>query len=118
MRHHVHNPAIRWLSVALRGLHLVAVITLGAAIMGAPISPQQLSGAVLITGFAMFVLDLWNKPGMLFEWSGAALMFKLCLIVVMALNAELRLPLFWVIVVWSAIFSHAPASFRHKVWRH
>jgi hypothetical protein len=100
----------------MRGLHLVAVISLGAAIMGAPMATHHLSIAVVITGFAMFALDLWNKPKMLFEWSGAALLIKLCLVAVMALNAELRLPLFWMIVTWSAIFSHAPASFRHKVW--
>jgi hypothetical protein len=100
----------------LRGLHLVAVIGLGAAIMGAPMSLQQLSIAVLFTGLAMFALELWNKPRILFEWSGASLIIKLGLIAVMALNAELRLPLFWLVVVWSAIFSHAPSSFRHKVW--
>jgi hypothetical protein len=118
LRPFVHHPALRWLSVALRGLHLVAVIALGAAALGAPISLQLQSMGVLLTGIAMLALELWNKPRMLQEWSGAAMVIKLCLVAVMALNTELRLPLFWVIVIWSSVFSHAPASFRHKVWWH
>jgi hypothetical protein len=97
-------------------LHLVAVIAFGAAALGAPISLQLQSMGVLLTGIAMLALELWTKPRMLLEWSGAAMVIKLCLVAVMALNTELRLPLFWGIVIWSSIFSHAPASFRHKVW--
>jgi hypothetical protein len=33
----------------------------------------------------------------------------------MALDASARLPLFWLIVVGSAVFAHAPARFRHAV---
>ena len=117
MRPLVHHPILRWLSVALRGLHLVSVITFGAAVMGAPLSLEQQSIAVLLTGTAMFALDLWNKPRMLLEWSGVALITKLGVIALMALNSELRLPLFWMVVMWSAIFAHAPASFRHANWR-
>ena len=117
MRPLVHHPILRWLSVALRGLHLVTVITLGAAVMGAPLSLEQQSIGVLLSGIAMFALDLWNKPRMLLEWSGVALIVKLGIIALMALNSELRLPLFWGVVMWSAIFAHAPASFRHATWR-
>jgi hypothetical protein len=112
-----HLPALRWLSVVLRGLHLVAVIGFGAAMLGAPLSLHQQSIGVLLTGVAMLALDLWNKPRMLLEWSGVALVIKLGVVFVMMLNSEIQLPLFWVLVAWSAIFAHAPASFRHKTWR-
>ena len=115
---YTRHPVLRWLSVLLRGLHLAAVIGLGAAVMGAPLSLHQQSMGVLLTGIAMLALDLRNKPRMLLEWSGAALIFKLAIITLMALSEELRLPLFWIVVVWSAIFAHAPASFRHAPWRH
>ena len=110
-------PVLRWLSVVLRGLHLAAVVSLGAAFLGASLSVQQQSLAVFISGFAMLIVDAWCKPSMLWEWSGAALIMKLAMVVWMGLDAELSLPIFWLVLVWSAIFAHAPASFRHKSWR-
>jgi len=111
------SPALRWLNVVLRGLHLAAVIGLGAAVLGAPLSVHQQSMGVLVTGLAMLSLDLWAKPRMLQEWSVAALVIKLAVVAWMAVDVELRLPLFWALVVWSAIFAHAPAAFRHAPWR-
>lgn len=107
----------RWLSVVLRGLHLVTVIGLGAAVLGAPVSLHTSALGVFATGVAMFGLDLWNKPHLLLEWSGAALVVKLMAVAWMAVDADLRQPLFWAIVFWSAIFAHAPAYFRHARWR-
>jgi hypothetical protein len=117
MRAYSHHPVLRWLSVGFRGLHLVSIIGLGAAIMGAPLSIHTQSAGVVLTGVVMFAHDLWNKPRLFFEWSGLALLIKLGMVVLMALNAEMRLPLFWAVVIWSAIFAHAPASFRHATWR-
>lgn len=110
------NPFVRWLSVVLRGLHLVTVIALGAALLGAPLDGHIQAMGVLVSGAAMMALDLWAKPHLLKEWSGAALLIKLVLVGWMAADAGLRVPLFWLLVVWSAIFAHAPASFRHAVW--
>jgi hypothetical protein len=110
------RPFARWLGVVLRGLHLAAVIGLGAALMGAPLDGHGQAMGVLASGAAMMALDLWVKPHLLKEWSGAALLLKLAVVAWMTLDAGLRLALFWVLVVWSAIFAHAPAGFRHAVW--
>ena len=108
----------RWLSVLLRGLHLVAVIGLGAALLGAPVEPAsgiaRLAAAVAASGAAMFALDLWRKPRLLFEVAGVGVLAKLALVGWMTLDDAPRLALFWLIVVWSAWFSHAPATFRHR----
>jgi hypothetical protein len=48
----------RWLNVLLRGLHLVAVIALGAALLGAPLSDATAAMAVAATGLTMFALEL------------------------------------------------------------
>lgn len=108
---------LRWLNVGLRGLHLAAVILLAATLLGAP-PPAGLPGgfaplAVLATGVVIFGLDLWVYPGHLFEASGASVVIKLALVAWMAIDAAARLPLFWVVVFWSTLFSHAPASLRH-----
>ncbi len=125
----VHNPAMprppiskadllrRWLSVLLRGVHLVTVIGFGAALFGAP--AEQLGGvgrlaaAVTISGGAMFALDIWRKPRHLLEVAGLGVLVKLLLVGWMMFDGAPRLALFWIVVVWSALFSHAPASFRH-----
>lgn len=107
----------RWLSVLLRGLHLVTVIGLGAALLGAPLASAggiaPLAAAVVATGIAMFGLDLWRKPHHLLEIAGIAVIAKLLLVSWLMLDDAPRLTLFWIIVVWSAVFSHAPASLRH-----
>ncbi len=108
-------PAQRWVNVILRGLHLVAVIWLGAALLGAPVSSGLGVLGVAATGFIMLALDTWSKPSHLREASGVALMVKLTLVAWMAVDESSRSVLFWFVVVGSAVFSHAPARFRHAV---
>jgi hypothetical protein len=110
------TPFLRWLGVVLRGLHLITVVALGAAVLGAPMDVHAQSLGVLASGSAMMALDLWVKPHLLKEWSGAALIIKLGVVAWMAADAALRQPLFWALVLWSAVFAHAPASFRHALW--
>lgn len=108
----------RWLSVVLRGMHLIAIILLGADILGAPHAPVDHTGAamaVFATGAFMFALDVWSSPQHLFEVSGASVLIKLVLVGALALMPEWSEALFWIIVAWSVTFSHAPASFRHVV---
>jgi hypothetical protein len=107
--------ALRWINVILRGLHLVAVILLGAGLLGAPLDAGQAAIAVATTGFAMFGLDLWRKPQHLREAAGLAVLGKLVLVGWMAIDASARPVLFWLIVAGSAISAHAPARFRHAI---
>lgn len=110
-------PGRRWLSVVLRGLHLVAVIHLGASVVAAlPGAAESGGRAVLFSGLALWALDIWQKPGHLREVAGLSMFLKLALVAWMILAPELHRPLFWLIVVWSAVFSHAPASFRNARW--
>jgi hypothetical protein len=107
--------ALRWINVILRGLHLVAVILLGAALLGAPQVGTQVAVAVAATGFAMFALDIWRKPQHLREAAGIAVLLKLVLVVWMVFDAAAQHALFWLIVAGSAIAAHAPARFRHAI---
>jgi hypothetical protein len=108
-------PGRRWLIVALRGLHLVAVIALGALMLGAPPHPAwppgSAAGAVLATGLVMFGLDLMADRQHLRTAAGLSVLAKFALVAWLALDPAPWL--FWAIVVISAVVSHAPASFRH-----
>lgn len=106
---------VRWTGVLLRGLHLVAVVLLGAGMLGAAVALDAVVPAVVLTGIALFAIDLCNKPGYLREASGVSMLIKLALVGWMAADVAVRPILFWVIIVGSAVFAHAPASFRHTV---
>jgi hypothetical protein len=109
------DTALRWINVILRGLHLVTVIVLGSALLGAPLDAGHAAMAVAASGFAMFGLDLWRKPQHLREAAGLAVLSKLVLVGWMAIDASARPVLFWLIVAGSAISAHAPARFRHAI---
>lgn len=108
-------PGRRWLSVFLRGAHLITVIGFGASMLHAlpDARPDYAGGAVLISGVLVWLLDLWHRPSHLVEGAGLSMMLKLALLAGMLAAPSLREPLFWAVVVWSAVFSHAPASFRN-----
>lgn len=108
-------PLRRWLNVTLRGLHLIAVILLGAALLGAPVALGAATAGVAATGLAMLALDTWSRPAHLREMAGLSVLLKLGLVAWMAAAPESRFVLFWVVVVGSAVFAHAPAKFRHAV---
>ena len=105
----------RWLSVVLRSVHLASVIALGAALLnagGPPYAPH--AGAVVVaSGVALWLLDLWSRPDHLVAGAGVSMLAKLALLAWLFAVPALGEPLFWLIVIWSAIFSHAPASFRN-----
>ncbi|MCB1927763.1 MAG: hypothetical protein KDH17_06960 [Rhodocyclaceae bacterium] len=105
-------PLTRWTGIVLRAAHTACVILLGAALLhGAPAATPAM--LVLVSGATLFALDLWQFPGHAFELSGIAVMVKLLMVAVMAADESLRLPMFWLIVLWSGVFSHAPANLRH-----
>ncbi|MBS3936555.1 MAG: hypothetical protein KGZ43_10320 [Sulfuritalea sp.] len=106
---------LRWINVILRGGHLVTVILLGAALLGAPIDAGHAAAGVAATGGAMFALDVWRKPQHLREAAGIAVLLKLVLVGWMVFDAAAQHVLFWVIVAGSAISAHAPARFRHAI---
>ena len=107
----------RWLSVILRSLHLVAVMLLGAAIHGAPFNTASSTFALatLISGGIMFAMDLTGRRDHWREAAGLGVIVKLGLIALLAVAPQMEKVIFWSILVWSAMFSHAPASLRHRV---
>lgn len=103
----------RWLSVLLRAAHLVAVIGFAAKFLSGNPHPPDWVIAVLLTGVVLFAHDISAAPKRLFELAAASVLAKLALIAAMLLFPAWQTPLFWAVVVWSVIFAHAPASFRH-----
>jgi hypothetical protein len=107
------SEAERWLAVLLRALHLASVVALGAQVMGAPMNAHVAPAAVLGSGTVMLLMDLRARRIALRELAGAAVLAKLALVAWMALDAPRAPWIFWLLVLGSAITSHAPKRFRH-----
>ena len=105
----------RWLSIALRALHLASVIGLGAVLLGAPLPLLQAGAAVLCSGVALLALELADARLRWNELAGLVSLAKLAVVAWMALDPARAASLFWGVLVVSAVSSHAPRHWRH--WR-
>ena len=112
----------RWLGIALRTLHLVGVVWMGAAFVGAPASQVAAGGAVagyaaalvvLGSGLALLLSEWVDRRIRLSELAGAVVLAKLAAVAWMALGGAGAQPLFWALLVLSAVSSHAPRELRH-----
>lgn len=99
----------------LRAGHLAGVVGFGAALLGATGLPEAALALLLVfSGLAMAALDAWSNPDWLKELAGLSLLVKFLLLGWFGVQEEARPALFWVILVFSVLFAHAPASFRHR----
>jgi hypothetical protein len=61
----------------------------------------------------MFAGDVWTNPAHLREVAGTGVLLKLGMVTAMAVWPTSALAIFWVILVISALLSHAPGVLRH-----
>lgn len=120
-------PGRRWLSIALRTLHIAGVVDTaiglfgqrGASLLGSALMPAS-GGApalgttlMLVSGVGLFALDWWQDRNYWREVAGVFVLLKLLLLVAMMLLPRFAGALFWLLLLSSAVVSHAPRSFRH-----
>lgn len=112
-------PGKRWLVNLLRAVHLIGVVGLGAGVLTELPEARWLAFGLtaLASGLAILVLDAWSRPGYFREYVGLAMAGKLVLLGVLLAWPAQRAVLFWLILVLSVLFAHAPASVRHAAWR-
>ncbi|MDP3540128.1 MAG: hypothetical protein Q8S26_15650 [Azonexus sp.] len=106
-------PGKRWLNLALRSLHLIGIVLLGAGLFGAT---EVSIGAkiTLFSGLTMFAIDTWANPAQLREVAGFGVLVKLGLVGLMLLQPAWAPVIFWFILILSTLLSHAPGTFRHR----
>lgn len=110
----------RWWALALRTVHLAAVVALGAALLGAPLNVAAPGVAVLASGVVLLAQDMHARRIALTEVAGAAVLVKLALVGWVAWirpAPEHALAVFWVLLVLSSLSSHAPKRWRHRALR-
>ena len=116
MTHTKSSAVERAASIALRTLHLVTVVALGAALLGAPLSLPHTGAAALASGLVLFAMELFARRMHAFDLAGLAVLVKLAAVAVIAAwpgAAAHGLAAFWALVVLSSLSSHAPKPVRH-----
>ena len=106
-------PGRRWLGVLLRAAHLAGVVGVGAGLL-AGVQAHGFLILMVASGVTMAALDAWSNALWLKEFAGLSLLVKFVLIGVFVVDEASRPALFWLILVFSVVFAHAPASFRHR----
>lgn len=107
----------RWLTIALRSVHLAGVVLVGAAVLGAGVDRHAAGMVMLFTGLALYALEVWSNPAHFGELAGVFIPLKLLLVLVMVLYPENTAAIFWVLLIASSVVSHAPGNFRHvRIW--
>jgi hypothetical protein len=103
----------RWLGITLRAAHIATVTLLGAAVLGAPLALPHAAASVLASGVALLAIDTLDARLRWNELAGAVSVAKLALVGWMAIDPARAALLFWVVLIVSAISSHAPRRWRH-----
>lgn len=109
-------PGKRWMVNLLRAAHLVGVAGVGAGVLAAwPFAQWQgYAMTLLASGLGILLLDWWTNPRHLAQINGLFVLAKLALMGWFVLQPGQRAWVFWIILVSSALISHAPASLRHR----
>jgi hypothetical protein len=103
----------RWANILARSVHLVAVVFLGASVLGAPLHGATAAATAAASGLLMLALDVRKRKSHLTEVAGATMLAKFALLAWMATDDAARPVLFWLVLVASAVIAHAPAHIRH-----
>ncbi|MBI5921676.1 MAG: hypothetical protein HY847_08470 [Betaproteobacteria bacterium] len=100
----------------LRAVHLVGVVGLGAAVLGAVTSPATAWYAALLvaSGIGIAALDRWAEPAYFRQFNGQLVFLKLVLLILVGWWTGVDATLFWVLLVASALMTHAPGRVRHR----
>jgi hypothetical protein len=116
------TPFWRWFGIGARAAHVAGVVLLGVSVLGATLRlSMPTTGALLLgSGVVLLALETWKTPHHLLEFAGASMVAKLLAVAWMLLDPARAETVFWLVVLWSVVFAHAPASFRHRrvdAWR-
>jgi hypothetical protein len=93
---------------------LIGVVLAGVGLVGNGTHSAAGVALMLVTGLALFGIDLWHHPDLWREVAGAFVYVKLLVVVAMLLAPGVAGLLFWFLLVSSSVVSHAPRAFRHR----
>ncbi len=112
----MNKPTVkRWTKISLRTLHILAVAGVGGGILfglekGLWINYWWLA---LVSGVLMMLIDIISNPVWVVQVRGLVIFLKLILLAFMGNGAGLDSLLLALIIIISAVISHAPGKLRY-----
>ena len=105
----------RWTKISLRTLHLLAVAGVGGGILFGLEQSLWISywWLALVSGVLMMVIDIVSNPVWVVQVRGLVIFLKLILLALLGQSSTLDPILLIVIIIISAIISHAPGKLRY-----
>jgi hypothetical protein len=105
----------RWFKTGLRTLHLLAVAGVGGGILFALEKPLWINywWLALVSGSLMVLMDMLANRVWLVQVRGLTIILKLLLLGFLGSDPEWDRILLVVVIVISALISHAPGSVRY-----
>ena len=105
----------RWSKISLRTLHLLAVAGVGGGILFALEKDLWINywWLALVSGVLMMVMDIAANPVWMVQVRGVVIMVKLILLALMVSYPAWGGFLLLVIIIISAVISHAPGKLRY-----
>ena len=105
----------RWTKISLRTLHLLGVAGVGGGVIFTLEHHLWLNywWLALASGTLMMLLDMIGNPVWLVQIRGIVVLFKLVLLLLLGNDPDWDRFLLFVIIILSAIVSHAPGSLRY-----
>ena len=117
------NPANikRWTKISLRTLHLLAVAGVGGGILFGLEKDLWINywWLAMGSGALMMLVDIISNPIWLVQIRGLVIFLKLILLACLGIDPDWDSALLIVIIVISAVISHAPGKLRYySVFHH
>lgn len=111
-------PALRWLNISLRCLHLVGIAGIsGGFLFDLPESQWLAYGYLaLLSGGLLAALYVWTDEDWLWQLKGQVVLLKLTLLALSRVFPQWQVEIFILVIVLSAFFAHATARVRSSAW--
>lgn len=105
----------RWSKISLRTLHLLAVAGVGGGILFALEKDLWINywWLAMASGILMMLIDMISSPVWIVQVRGVVIMVKLILLALLGCNPVWNSLLLAVIIIISAVISHAPGKLRY-----
>jgi hypothetical protein len=105
----------RWSKISLRTLHLLAVAGVGGGILFALDKDLWINywWLALVSGVLMMLMDITSNPVWIVQVRGVVILFKLILLALLGRYPGWDSFLLAVIIIISAVISHAPGKLRY-----
>ena len=105
----------RWTKICLRTLHLLAVAGVGGGILFG-LDPDLWRGywwLAMVSGGLLMLIDIISNPLWVLQVRGLVIFLKLTLLLFLGGHPTLDVYLLAVIIILSAVISHAPGKLRY-----